>query len=296
MDLPYLQERYGNLQWSVRNILANFSGWLSGEPQELFPLKEEEKSAKVTELLTDVSNSSAVTKMIASSEKNAAASVKHFEETGEYLYVETQWALEVAQLAFLAADPGSAEQQQAVDAKVNALTLMSSWTSSINAKYYFLTTSVEAQTFDLRLVLPFGQNKDSLVYGMPMKDVLPLYSLVIEPEKCDPTMLERILFSFTDLSETFLYNLRNCVLEFVSDDNVVGAEYDAKVITNSTVWRDILNRQTTITSEIDGNNLEVDGLDSLIAWNATLAAEWIFYFEATLVTSQSIHLFEIYNV
>jgi len=299
-QLPYLEEFYGKVEWSVRNVHANFSGWFSGEPQELFPLTESERAQKLKELLNDGSDSSPIDRMIASSKKNVAASVANFNQTGEYLYVETQWGLEIAQLALLAAESESPEAQQAALAKSAALNVMSRWVSSINAKYYYLTTSVETLTNDLRFVLPYGQNKEALVYSLPIGDVLSLYPVAVDSEKCEPEIVNKIFFYFYDEGKAYSYVLRNCILEFVvidySEDNSFHFDYWSKIInmfksTNpssgevlfdfvigkSQGWRDVLNQTVSVREAVAADDLFVaGGYSSLEALSASLISDWTF--------------------
>ena len=293
-QLPYLEEFYGKVEWSVRYIFASFSGWFSGEPQELFPLTESERAQKLKELLNDGSDSSPIDRMIASSKKNVAASAANFNQTGEYLYVETQWGLEIAQLALLAAESESTEAQQAALAKANALNAMSRWASSINAKKYFLSTTVETLTKDIRHVLPFGQHKEALVSSLPMKDILPMYSLSIDSDKCHPLMVKKILFHFYDEEKAYSYVLRNCILEFVviasSEHNMVSAgnwfqvansNYQESsfdfVIGTSQAWRDVLNLKLSVSQSVTTSRLHVFGdWSSLQALSAALIPEWSF--------------------
>ena len=298
-QLPYLEEFYGNVEWSVRNIHANFSGWFSGGPQELFPLTESERAQKLKELVNDNSDSSAVAKMIASSQQNVAASVAHFEQTGEYLYIESQWGLESAQTALLAAEPGSPEAGQASLAKSSALNVMSRWVSSINAKYYYLTTSIEALTNDLGLLLPFGQNKEALVDLLPIGDVLPLYQVAIDSDKCDAENVYKIIFLFNDVKEAYSYVLRNCILEFITIKlpssivfgsgrwfrtslwnhvrELIDDEHQTDILVGSSqIWRNVLNRRVSVEEATKDDLLLIGGGDSLEALNATLIPEWGF--------------------
>lgn len=37
-DLPYLQEHYGTVAWSIRGIFEGYAGWFDGNPTRLNPL------------------------------------------------------------------------------------------------------------------------------------------------------------------------------------------------------------------------------------------------------------------
>jgi hypothetical protein len=48
---PYLQEFYGGIEWTVRGIYADRSGWFDGNATNLFPLPEKERAAKLVGLI-----------------------------------------------------------------------------------------------------------------------------------------------------------------------------------------------------------------------------------------------------
>ena len=48
--LDYLQEYYGNIEWSVRAIFSGYLGWFDGNPSNLFPLSGQEEAAQLAAL------------------------------------------------------------------------------------------------------------------------------------------------------------------------------------------------------------------------------------------------------
>lgn len=49
--LPYLQETYGQVDWSARAIYTNYLGWFDGQAQYLYPLPHAEAAAREVELM-----------------------------------------------------------------------------------------------------------------------------------------------------------------------------------------------------------------------------------------------------
>ena len=47
---PWLQEFYGTVAWSVRAVYAEYAGWFDGNPTKLFPLRENDRAARLVEL------------------------------------------------------------------------------------------------------------------------------------------------------------------------------------------------------------------------------------------------------
>jgi len=276
-NLPYMVEFYGTVEWAVRSIHSNYSGWFHGKAQELFPLSEQERANKLKEMMNSTCTGSPVSDMVTSSQNNAMKSSLHFNATGRYLYVESQWAVEVANLAQLASEAGSAEHERAKAAKRIALQQMSGWTTSINAKYYFLSTAFESKIGGPSL--PFNQAKDFLVGELQMHDLLPLLSLAVDSSKCDPTDSEKIWLHLSDIRANYMFILRNCILEFVSDKKLMGHQYDAKVSTTSRVVRSILNHQVTGTQAyFSGDVIFKGNLMSLKKLNDSLVPEMSMHF------------------
>ncbi|HLG98268.1 MAG TPA: alkyl/aryl-sulfatase [Bryobacteraceae bacterium] len=48
---PYLQEFYGDVEWTVRGIYADRVGWFDGNATNLFPLAENDRAAKLVALI-----------------------------------------------------------------------------------------------------------------------------------------------------------------------------------------------------------------------------------------------------
>ena len=48
---PYLQEFYGGVEWTVRGIYADRTGWFDGNATNLFPLPEKDRAAKLVGLI-----------------------------------------------------------------------------------------------------------------------------------------------------------------------------------------------------------------------------------------------------
>lgn len=52
-DLPYLQEFYGTVSWTVKGIYAGYVGWFDGNPVRLDPVPEREYSQEILALIGD---------------------------------------------------------------------------------------------------------------------------------------------------------------------------------------------------------------------------------------------------
>ena len=119
-DLPYLQEFYGTVAWSVRGIYTGYLGWFDGNPTHLNPLSPR---AFADRMVAQMGGTAAVEIAIAAA--NAA---------GDY-----QWALELVDL-LLALDPDATAVKQA---KANALVGLGRQETSANGRHYYLACARE---------------------------------------------------------------------------------------------------------------------------------------------------------
>lgn len=118
--LPYLQEFYGTVAWSVRGIYTGYVGWFDGNPTHLNPLAPRQRSAK---LIDQLGGREAVAKAV-----------------GEALAAgEAQWALELADL-LLTRDPEDAAMRRA---KARGLLALARQETSANGRHYYLACATE---------------------------------------------------------------------------------------------------------------------------------------------------------
>jgi alkyl sulfatase BDS1-like metallo-beta-lactamase superfamily hydrolase len=119
-DLPYLQEHYGTVAWSVRSIYTGYLGWFDGNPTHLNPLPPHERAMNMIGMMGG--------KDIVSEEVFRAL------QTGE-----TQWALELSDL-LLALDPNQIEIRRA---KARGLMDLARQETSANGRHYYIACARE---------------------------------------------------------------------------------------------------------------------------------------------------------
>lgn len=119
-DLPYLQEFYGTIAWSVRGIYTGYLGWFDGNPTNLNPLSPHQRAAKT---IDQMGGREAV---------SAAA-------TAALQSGDAQWALELADL-LLTLDPEHAEMRRA---KATGLMQLARQETSANGRHYYIACAKE---------------------------------------------------------------------------------------------------------------------------------------------------------
>ncbi|MDQ3692355.1 MAG: alkyl/aryl-sulfatase [Chloroflexota bacterium] len=119
-QLPYLQEFYGTVAWSVRGIYTGYFGWFDGNPTNLNPLAPHQRALKSIELM-------------GGKEAVAAAVV------GALRSGDSQWALELTDL-LLTLDPDSAAFRRA---KAAGLMDLARQETSANGRHYYIACAKE---------------------------------------------------------------------------------------------------------------------------------------------------------
>jgi alkyl sulfatase BDS1-like metallo-beta-lactamase superfamily hydrolase len=118
--LPYLQEFYGTVAWSVRAIYTGYVGWFDGNPTNLNPLPPHQRTAKA---IGQMGGSEAVSDAVFTALRSG----------------DTQWALELADL-LLTLDPEHAEMRRA---KAQGLMDLARRETSANGRHYYIACAKE---------------------------------------------------------------------------------------------------------------------------------------------------------
>lgn len=118
--LPYLQEHYGTVGWSVRSIYTGYLGWFDGNPTNLNPLPRAERASKLVAMMGG---------------EDAVASAVHDALEND----ETQWALEIADL-LLTLNPDHTAMRRA---KATGLMTLARQETSANGRHYYMASAKE---------------------------------------------------------------------------------------------------------------------------------------------------------
>lgn len=118
--LPYLQEYYGTVAWSVRGIFAGYVGWFDGNPTHIGSQSVSERAAKTITLMNGADN---VAKAV------EIALAKN----------DMQWAMELCDLLLDAGEYIT----QAKQWKAQACTYLGRMQTSANGRHYYLSCAKE---------------------------------------------------------------------------------------------------------------------------------------------------------
>lgn len=118
--LPYLQEYYGTVAWTVRAIFDGYLGWFDGNPTNLNPLPRRASATRMVEMMGGVDP--VMGEIDASLERQ-----------------ECQWAAQLCDLLLSA----GLRTREVRTKKAHALTVLGHMQTSANARHYYLVCAKE---------------------------------------------------------------------------------------------------------------------------------------------------------
>ncbi len=120
-QLPYLQEYYGTIEWSIRAIFTGYLGWYDGNPTNLGHINKKDKALKTIKMMGGSSN------IITEIKTSLAQQCKD----------GYQWAAELADILINA----QIELEQAKILKSEALYSLGRMQTSANGRHYYLSVA-----------------------------------------------------------------------------------------------------------------------------------------------------------
>ena len=210
---PYLQERYGKVEWSVRGIFNGNLGWFDGDAATLEPVSPEERAAEIASLAGGLDG-------LASAVHRALAEEKY------------AWAAELA-THWMRLEPRSDEARKA---KAAALRALGSRQLNANARNYYLTQALEIEgvlTIEDRTK---PENAMSFVSTVPIGQfVAAMPAKLIYEKSADKQLL--VGFRFPDVGEGYGIEIRRGVAEFKEE---FPESADLTITADSLAWRELV--------------------------------------------------------
>ncbi|HXC52356.1 MAG TPA: alkyl sulfatase dimerization domain-containing protein [Candidatus Limnocylindrales bacterium] len=228
---PWLAERYGRVDWSVRSIFDKYLGWFGGDAADLSPLTRREHAERMAVL--------------------AGGSEKLRDEAvAAQKLGDSEWALELAgELAALGEFTEVAKKVRA-----SALRSLASAEPNANGRNYELTQALEAEE-QLALDPPDpSQMPAELLARIPVGRFLRAMTVRLDPVKAEGKSMA-IGLRFPDTGEEWGMTVRNSVVELSPK---LPAEPDMTVTADSLVWKEILTRKRNATAAFASGDVKVD--------------------------------------
>lgn len=228
---PWLAERYGRVDWSVRGIFDGYLGWFGGDAAELSPMSRRERASKIVELAGGV-------------EKTRDRAIAAFEAG------DVRWALELS--GHLLALGEEVEVARSVRAK--ALRALAAKETSANGRNYYLTQALEAEEKVTIGELDPSRVQDDLLAQIPISNFLRAMTVRLDPAKAEGKSLA-VGFRFTDVGEDWGMTLRNDVVEVAPH---LPPAADMTVTTTTKAWKDVLTKKRNATMAFATGDVSVD--------------------------------------
>ncbi len=226
---PYLQEFYGRVDWSVKNIFNGYMGWFDGNSTTLLPLPVLEKAKKMASL--------------AGGENQLLEQAQAALEETDY-----QWALELTDYV-LRLKPNEAS---AKEIRYQSLLKLGEGQSNPNARNYYLSQALEVQGQSMDMA---AQRTPQMIHGIPIKAIFEAMAVKTIPEKCIDYN-KKAVFHFSDLDESWSVHIRNGVTEI---QPIALEDADLEITTDSNIWKEIVSRVRSPLTSMASGDLKIEG-------------------------------------
>lgn len=226
---PYLQEFYGRVDWSVKNVFNGYLGWFDGNATTLLPLSISERAEKMAAL--------------------AGGKESLFEKMEQALKNENyQWALELSDnLLTLNFEP-----EKTKDFKYICLKALGEKQANPNARNYYLSQALELKG---KAIVPKIEVPLSIIETIPIDAMFKTLTVSLKSEAC-LDYEKSISFNFTDMNKMYTLTIRNGVLEV---QPFLNGAIDVEITTTVPVWRSVAARLTSPAAAIAKGDLKVKG-------------------------------------
>ena len=225
-----LQEKYGKVSWSIRNVYNGYLGFFDGRAVNLEPLSDKKRAKYIFEIIGSRE------KLI--KEINKANNLSKF-----------QWAAELSDIG-LFNFPGDIEIKQLYSISLENLSKIE---KNPIARNYYLSEAYELSqkiSPSLKYTVSAEQAKN-----IPLSTFFDAMGPRLDPIKAKNKFI-RIGFNITDSNEIFGVVIRNQIAE-ISD--YYNDDYDAIVSVDSNTWKGIVLKTESAARAIAAGKLKISG-------------------------------------
>jgi alkyl sulfatase BDS1-like metallo-beta-lactamase superfamily hydrolase len=230
-EKPWLAERYGRVDWSVRGIFDAYLGWFGGNAADLSPLSKRERAERLVAL-------------VGGSEKLRDKATAALEAN------DPRWALELADHLIVLREFIEIARR----VRASALRMLAAGETSANGRNYYLTQALEAEEKVVLDAPDPSRFPDDLLARIPVSSFLRAMTGRLDAKKAEGKHLA-VGFRFTDLGEEWGMQLRNGVVELAPR---LPAGADMTVTTTSQVWKEVLTNKRNATMAFATGDVQVD--------------------------------------
>jgi alkyl sulfatase BDS1-like metallo-beta-lactamase superfamily hydrolase len=208
--LPYLQEYYGTVEWSVRAIFNGYLGWFSGNATDLFPLSPAERANRLIRL--------------AGGEDSLLIQAQGALSVNDY-----QWVLELTDQLLV----NNPHHQKARILKAKALRALGKQQIAATARNYYLTQALEV--LNKIKIQPRNVKNAREAHRIPLDGMFKSMAVRLNPVKSAEIDLVAG-FRFPDTGKAYTVHVRRGVAEIQPR---FPENPDIAVTVNSLVWKEV---------------------------------------------------------
>ena len=230
--LPYLQEFYGTVEWSVRSIFSGYLGWFSGDAADLHPVTGSERSQQFA-------------KLAGGPDALAKAAQTALDEG------DTRWAVELAR------ELSRIDGQRELAAKVleKGFTQLGEQSRSANGRNYYLTQALEwGGEFEIGLQDPQAA-PDDLLASLPIGNFMQAMAVNLRAEKT-VGVNKKLAIRFSDLNTSYAIHIRNQVAEI---RKMPVDDIELQIETTSISWKQLLSQKESLPAQVLSGKLKIVG-------------------------------------
>ena len=225
-----LQEKYGKVSWSIRNVYNGYLGFFDGRAVNLEPLSRKDRAKRILQLVGD---------------RNAL--IAHINTA--LLNKDYQWAAELSDIG-LSNFPNDKQLSLLFSEALEYLSLEE--TNPI-ARNYYLSEAFELSNKiipNLEYVVSAEQAKN-----IPLQSFFDAMGPRLNPEKAKGKLI-KIGFNIVDTNETFSVVIRNQIAEISHNYD---KSYDAIITIDSMTWKGIMLKTENPAKAFASGKLKVEG-------------------------------------
>ena len=231
---PFLQEFYGQVDWSVRSVFTGYLGWFDGNSTTLNPLPPLEKAQHIAELA-------------------GGSDVLLQKAKMAVLQKQWQWVLELTDHLLVLSQNADVKQGVVTSLRKKSLIALGEMQSNPNARHYYLTQALELDE-DFRAGIPAHPEKH-MVHSLPLAGIFQSIAVNLNIEKAGD--LRRVVnFTFPDVEQQYSLSLRNGVIEV---QNYLQKEADITVTMQSFLWKEIVSEMRNPLAAFASGEINIEG-------------------------------------
>lgn len=229
---PYLQEHYGTVAWSVRNIYTGYMGWYDGNVAKLYPVPLQQRAEQMAAL--------------AGGSDALLDKAQQAVSEGRY-----RWALELSDHLLLL----ELDQQVVRQLRADASRALGYAQHNANARNVYLTDALEMERRGSIDSEALKQASSALIKRMPVKGFIESLAVNLNPAaSLDSNAVMGL--RFTDTGETFGIHVRRGVAEVTAQ---FPRQADHVITTTTAVWLQIMAGELSLPMAMINGDIALQG-------------------------------------